>query len=43
LNDMSQVLAVMLLIMAIGQIVDRLVFETLENRIRRKWGVASAV
>jgi len=43
LNDMSQVLAVMLLIMAIGQIVDRVVFETLENRIRRKWGVASAV
>jgi NitT/TauT family transport system permease protein len=43
LNDMSQVLAVMLLIMAIGQIVDRVVFETIENRIRRKWGVASAV
>jgi NitT/TauT family transport system permease protein len=42
LNDMSQVLAVMALIMAIGQIVDRVVFETLENRIRRKWGVARA-
>jgi NitT/TauT family transport system permease protein len=40
LNDMSQVLAVMALIMAIGQIVDRVIFETLENRIRRKWGVA---
>jgi NitT/TauT family transport system permease protein len=37
---MSQVMAVMALIMAIGQIVDRVVFETLENRIRRKWGVA---
>ena len=42
LNDMSQVLAVMALIMAVGQIVDRVVFETLENRIRRKWGVARA-
>jgi NitT/TauT family transport system permease protein len=42
LNDMSQVLAVMALIMAIGQIVDRVVFETLENRIRRTWGVARA-
>jgi NitT/TauT family transport system permease protein len=42
LNDMSQVLAVMILIMAIGQIVDRVIFETLENRIRRKWGVARA-
>jgi NitT/TauT family transport system permease protein len=42
LNDMSQVLAVMALIMAMGQIVDRVVFETLENRIRRQWGVARA-
>ena len=42
LNDMSQVLAVMVLIMAIGQIVDRVVFETLENRIRRRWGVVGA-
>jgi len=38
LNDMSQVLAVMALIMAIGHVVDRLVFERLENRIRQKWG-----
>ena len=39
LNDMNQVLAVMAVIMAIGQIVDRLVFERLESRIRLKWGL----
>jgi NitT/TauT family transport system permease protein len=43
LNDMSQVLAVMALIMAVGQLVDRLVFEQLEKRVRRTWGVASAL
>lgn len=42
LNDLSQVLAVMALIMAIGQFVDRLVFEQLEKRVRRKWGLAGA-
>jgi len=42
LNDMSQVLAVMTLIMAIGYSVDRWVFENLENRIRRKWGLMAA-
>jgi len=42
LNDMSQVLAVMALIMAIGHLVDRLVFERLENGIRQKWGLAGA-
>ena len=42
LNDMSQVLAVMALIMAVGQLVDRVVFEQLEKRVRRKWGVATA-
>ncbi len=41
LNDMSQVIAVMALIMAIGQLVDRLVFEKLENGIRKKWGLVS--
>jgi NitT/TauT family transport system permease protein len=39
LNDMSQVVAVMALIMAIGHLVDRLVFEKLENSIRQKWGL----
>jgi NitT/TauT family transport system permease protein len=41
LNDMSQVLAVMILIMAIGYSVDRLIFENLENRIRRQWGLVA--
>ena len=43
LNDVSQVLAVMIVIMAIGHLVDRLLFESLENRIRQRWGVASVV
>lgn len=43
LNDMSQVVAVMIVIMAIGQFVDRFVFDQLEKRIRRKWGVAGIV
>jgi NitT/TauT family transport system permease protein len=40
LNDMSQVIAVMLLIIAIGYIVDGLFFQTLESRMRQKWGLA---
>jgi NitT/TauT family transport system permease protein len=42
LNDMSQVIAVMLLIMAIGYFVDRLIFERVEQRMRVKWGLATA-
>jgi NitT/TauT family transport system permease protein len=42
LNDMSQVVAVMALIMAIGHLVDRLVFEKLENSIRQKWGLVGS-
>jgi len=42
LNDMSQVIAVMILIVAIGYIVDGLVFKTIERRIQRKWGLAPA-
>jgi NitT/TauT family transport system permease protein len=42
LNDMSQVIAVMLLIIAIGYVVDGLVFKTAERRLQRKWGVAAA-
>ncbi len=41
LNDMSQVLAVMAVIMAIGHLVDRLIFERLESRIRLKWGLTA--
>jgi NitT/TauT family transport system permease protein len=40
LNDMSQVIAVMILIIAIGYIVDGLVFRTVERRLQQKWGLA---
>jgi NitT/TauT family transport system permease protein len=42
LNDMSQVIAVMILIIAIGYIVDGLVFKTLERRLQQKWGLTPA-
>ncbi|HZR55963.1 MAG TPA: ABC transporter permease [Terriglobales bacterium] len=42
LNDMNLVIAVMLLIIAIGYIVDGLVFQTAERRLQRKWGLAAA-
>jgi NitT/TauT family transport system permease protein len=42
LNDMSQVIAVMILIIAIGYIVDGLVFKTIERHLQRKWGLAPA-
>lgn len=40
LNDMSQVLAVMILIVAIGYLVDSLVFRTIEKHLQQRWGVA---
>jgi NitT/TauT family transport system permease protein len=42
LNDMSQVIAVMILIIAIGYIVDGLVFRTIERRLQHKWGLTPA-
>jgi len=42
LNDMSQVIAVMILIIAIGYIVDGLVFKSVERQLRNKWGLAPA-
>ena len=42
LNDMSQVIAVMLLIIAIGYIVDGLVFRNLERRLQARWGLSPA-
>jgi NitT/TauT family transport system permease protein len=42
LNDMSQVIAVMILIMAIGYFVDRVIFERVEQRMRVKWGLVAA-
>jgi NitT/TauT family transport system permease protein len=40
LNDMSQVVAIMLVIIAIGLVVDRLVFAPLEIRVRERWGLS---
>jgi len=42
LNDMSQVLAVMILIIGLGYIVDGLVFKTVERRLHAKWGLTPA-
>ncbi|HYU46441.1 MAG TPA: ABC transporter permease [Terriglobales bacterium] len=42
LNDMSQVIAVMVLIIILGYLVDGLVFRTLEHRLQEKWGLAPA-
>lgn len=39
LNDMSRVLAVMLVIVAIGLSVDRLIFRPAEDRTRERWGL----
>jgi NitT/TauT family transport system permease protein len=39
LNDMSQVVAVMLVIIAIGLMVDRLIFAPIETRVRERWGL----
>jgi NitT/TauT family transport system permease protein len=41
LNDMSQVIAVMLVIIALGLAVDRLIFSPVEHRVRERWGLAS--
>ncbi len=38
LNDMSQVIAVMLVIIALGLAVDRTVFTPMESRVRERWG-----
>jgi NitT/TauT family transport system permease protein len=42
LNDMAQVVAVMLVIIALGLLVDNLVFGRLEGRLRRVWGFSAA-
>jgi NitT/TauT family transport system permease protein len=38
-NDSSGLLAIMLVILVIGIVVDSLVFGTLERAIRRRWGL----
>lgn len=40
LNDMSQVIAVMLIIVVLGLFVDRLLFAPIERRVRARWGLA---
>ncbi len=40
LNDMSQVLAVMLVIIALGLVVDRLGLTPVERSVRERWGLA---
>ena len=42
LNDMSAVIAVMFLIIAIGYIVDGVVFKGMERHLQNKWGLAPA-
>jgi NitT/TauT family transport system permease protein len=42
LNDMSQVIAVMILIIAIGFLIDGLVFSSIERRLQYKWGLTPA-
>jgi len=42
LNDMSLVVAVMMILVAIGIIADRLIFARLETAVRRRWGLAGA-
>jgi NitT/TauT family transport system permease protein len=38
LNDMSEVLAVMVLIVVLGSLIDRLFFRNLERGLQRRWG-----
>ena len=42
LNDMSQVLAVMTLVMLLGYLVDRIVFVNVERQMRARWGFTTA-
>jgi NitT/TauT family transport system permease protein len=42
LNDMSAVLAVMILIIALGYLVDGIVFKGMERRLQNKWGLTAA-
>jgi NitT/TauT family transport system permease protein len=42
LNDMSQVIAIMMVIITIGLVVDRLVFAPIDGRVRERWGLGRA-
>ncbi len=39
LNDVSQVIAIMLVIMGVGMLVDGLVFKKIENKVMFRWGL----
>lgn len=39
LTDVSQVIAIMLVIMAIGLVVDGIIFKRLENKVMSRWGL----
>jgi NitT/TauT family transport system permease protein len=41
LMEIPQVMAVMLCIIAVGTLIDHLIFQTVETRIRRRWGLVS--
>jgi NitT/TauT family transport system permease protein len=43
LMDVAQVMAVMVAIILIGMTVDRVLFQTVEGRLRRRWGLTGAV
>mgnify|MGYP001029090338 FL=1 len=43
LNDIAQVIAVMVVIIALGLLVDNLVFGRIERRMRRIWGLGAAL
>jgi NitT/TauT family transport system permease protein len=39
LNDMSRVVAVMLVIIAVGLLADQVLFGQAERRVRERWGL----
>jgi NitT/TauT family transport system permease protein len=39
LNDVSQVIAIMLVIMGIGILVDGVVFKKIEDKVMTRWGL----
>ena len=42
LNDMSQVVAIMIVIVAIGLAIDKLIFARLESVVRERWGYGNS-
>jgi NitT/TauT family transport system permease protein len=42
LNKMNQVISVMVVIIAIGLVIDQLVFRPTERRVRERWGLIRA-